>query len=121
MHPIWVFYACRNVLERGPTPAQLQPGRISSEQMWELDVRVAATWVRDAGRVLWGVESGELQPWEAALREKTELWPRGDGLTRERWVFWGERLRWLGAGMGETRVVDEAATVVDGILELNLV
>lgn len=39
-----VFYACRDVLERSePKPRQAGPHRISSDQLWALDVRVTAT------------------------------------------------------------------------------
>jgi hypothetical protein len=73
--------------------------------------------------VLWETDVEELRKhYAAALGQKTELWPRTDGLTRERWELWGKRLRELGAeegGLdGETRaVVREAAEVVDGLLQ----
>lgn len=81
--------------------------------------------MRDGGRVLWETDQEEL--WEhytAALVDKTELWPREDGLTRERWQLWGERLRALSTDERnldvETRaVVTEAAEAVEGILEGN--
>lgn len=92
------------------------------EQLWALDVRVAATWMRDGGRALWEADYEELRRhWAAALNDKTELWPREYGLTRERWVLWGERLRALsieGSLDEETQaVVTEAADVVSAILE----
>lgn len=40
VHPVWVFYACREVLEPKP---------VVSQQLWTLDVRIAATWVRVGG------------------------------------------------------------------------
>ncbi|KAJ5203232.1 hypothetical protein N7449_005311 [Penicillium cf. viridicatum] len=118
MHPIWVFFACRDVLERdGPQSRPQKAHRMSSEQLWALDVQVAATWMRDGGRVLWEADY-ELRHW-AALDDKTELWLRG-GLTRERWILWGKRLRALSRQgiLEETvAVVVEAADVVSGILE----
>jgi hypothetical protein len=123
-HPVWVFYACRNVLEReGPEPRQPKAHRMSPEQVWTLDVRVAATWMRGGGQALWRVGPEELRRhWAAALDEKTELWPRNGGLTRERWELWGKRLRALSTEDGnlddETRaVVIEAAEVVERILK----
>lgn len=121
MHPISVFFACRDVLERdGPQPRSERAHRMSSEQLWALDVQVAATWMRDGGRALWEADYEELRDWAAALDDKTELWLRG-GLTRERWILWGKRLRALsiqGILEDETvAVVIEAADVVSGILE----
>ncbi|CAG7964518.1 unnamed protein product [Penicillium nalgiovense] len=121
-HSIWVFYACRDVLEReGPQSCPPKAHRMSSEQVWALDVRVAAIWMRDGGRALWEADyEGLRRHWAAALDEKTELWPRENGLTRERWLFWGNRLRALsieGNLDKETvAVVIEAAEVVRGIL-----
>ncbi|KAF7131350.1 hypothetical protein CNMCM5793_004464 [Aspergillus hiratsukae] len=123
VHPVWVFYACRDVLERqsqSPQPSA-KPHRIPPEQVWALDVRVAATWVRDGGLALWEADRNELRRhWAAALDEMTELWPREDGLTRERWQLWERRLRELSTEEkldGETRaVVVEAAEVVSGLL-----
>jgi hypothetical protein len=90
VHPVCVFYACRDALERE------KPHRSPPEQIWALDVRVAATWMRDGGLALWETGHEELrQHWAAALDEKTELWPREDGLTRERWQLWERRLREL--------------------------
>ncbi|OQE43576.1 hypothetical protein PENCOP_c003G03458 [Penicillium coprophilum] len=123
VHPIWVFYACRDVLEReGPQPRQPKAHRMSSEQLWALDVRIAAIWMRDGGRVLWETDNDELRRhWAAALDDPTELWPRENGLTRDRWRLWGERLRALcteGILDKKTRVVvTEASEVVSGILE----
>ncbi|KAI1762466.1 hypothetical protein GGR53DRAFT_532608 [Hypoxylon sp. FL1150] len=126
VHPINVFYACRNVLEREGGPEPREPGahKIPPEQVWALDVRVAAMWVRDGGEALWGMNlnSGELREhFAATLDYKTELWPREDGLTRERWRLWGERLRVLSTEERnfdeETRaVITEAANVVEDIL-----
>ncbi|KAJ5823434.1 hypothetical protein N7447_005774 [Penicillium robsamsonii] len=123
VHPIWVFYACRDLLEHeGPQPRPPKAHRMSSKQLWALDVRIAAIWMRDGGWALWDTDYDELRRhWAAALDDQTELWPREDGLTRERWRLWGERLQALsteGILDKETRVVvTEAAEVVGGILE----
>jgi hypothetical protein len=127
VHPVWVFYASRDVLEceRLDRDRQPKPHRIPPEEVWALDVRVAATWVRDGGSALWEADHEELRRhWGAALDEKTELWLREDGLTRERWQLWERRLRELSAEGetldGETRaVVAEAAEVVGGLLKGN--
>lgn len=126
VHLVWVFHACRNVLEReDPRPARPKPHRMPPEQVWALDVRVAATWVRDGGRALWETEPEELRRhWAAALDKKTELWPREDGLTRERWQLWASRLQLLSTAEAildqETRaVVTEASKVVEDILQEN--
>lgn len=92
--------------------------RMSPEQPWALDVQVAATWMRDGDRTLWEADYEELRHW-AALDDQTELWLRG-GLTRERWILWGKRLRALSIQeiLGEeTAVVIGAADLVSGILE----
>ena len=124
VHPVWVLYACRNVLERGrPQSRQPRAHRMPMEKVWALDVRVAATWMRDGGWELWETDHEELRRhWEATLDDKTELWPREDGLTRTRWGLWRERLRALSTDEvnldGETRaVVTEAAGVIRGIME----
>ncbi|KAJ5504107.1 hypothetical protein N7463_006981 [Penicillium fimorum] len=120
---IWVFYACRDVLEHeGPQPRQLKAHRMSSEQLWTLDVWITAIWMRDGGWALWDTDYDELRRhWAAALGDQTELWPREDGLTWERWRLWGERLQALSTERildEETRVVvTEAAEVVSGILK----
>lgn len=124
VHPIWVFYACRTVLERdGPQPRQPKEHKMSVEQVWALDVRVAATWMRDGGRALWETDCEALRlHYAAALDDKTELWPREDGLTRDRWGLWGNKLRALSTEEGkldeETRImVTEAAEVIEGLLK----
>ncbi|CAI7677224.1 unnamed protein product [Penicillium discolor] len=121
VHPIWVFFACRDALGRdGPQSRSAKAHRMSSEQLWALDVHVAATWMRDGGRALWKADYEELRYWAAALDDKTELWLRG-GLTRERWILWGKRLRAFSIqGILEEEtvaVVIDAADVVSGILE----
>ncbi|KAF2680939.1 hypothetical protein K458DRAFT_421264 [Lentithecium fluviatile CBS 122367] len=124
VHPVWVFYACRDVLEsEGPQSYQPKAHRMTPEQVWALDVRVAATWMRVGGRTLWETNQEELRRhWAAALDERTVLWPRVDGLTQERWQLWGERLQALGTDEKtldtETRAVAaEAAQVVEGFLK----
>ncbi|KAK2589636.1 hypothetical protein QQS21_012686 [Conoideocrella luteorostrata] len=104
---IWVFYACRNVLEyRGPRPGHQRPHRISSQQLWDLDVRVTAD-----------VDSGELRlEWADTLDEPTDLWPRKEGLTWESWLLWRDRLQDLAKdaeNLGEkTRVIAADAVAV---------
>ncbi|KAF2126688.1 hypothetical protein P153DRAFT_368758 [Dothidotthia symphoricarpi CBS 119687] len=126
VRPVWVFYACHNVLERkGPLSDGPRAHRMSPEQVWALDVRVAATWVRNGSRILWAMDQDEL--WRnnsAALEYKTELWPKEDGLTRERWQLWEERLRALSTDADldeETRAVaGQAAEVIAELLGLSL-
>ncbi|CAN9270682.1 unnamed protein product [Alternaria alternata] len=120
---IWVFYTCKDVLEHEkPLPRQPDKHRMSAEQLWALDVRVVAIWVRDGGRALWNTDYGELrEEWEAALDEPTDLWPREDGLNRERWQLWEERLLALSTDEAsldeETRgLVKEAYDVVEDLL-----
>jgi hypothetical protein len=123
---IWVFYACRNVLEREePEPRQSKPHRLSSEQLWVLDVRVAATWLRDGARVLWETDVEYLREhWAAALDDETQLWPCNKGLTRGRWSLWEDRLRGLAIDEAHfeeyTRsIMSEAANVVNELLQSN--
>lgn len=126
IHPIQVFYSCHDVLERkDPKLREPKPHRMSTEELWALDVRVAAIWMRDGGRALWETDREELRRhWGAALDERTELWQREDGLTRDRWVLWGDRLRALsteGEKLDEeTRLMlGEAAQVVESMLGEN--
>lgn len=122
IHPINIFYACKNVLEcKSVKSSETRPDRLSSEQKRALDIRVAATWLRDGGRHLAAMGPAELrQHWAAALDEKTEFWPREDGLTWERWKLWMERLIALRAGEElldeETRGI--AAQAVDVIRDI---
>ena len=125
VHPVWVFYAVRNVLESHGPPfdGQAKPHKMTPEQTWALDIRVAAIWMRDGGRALWEADHKELRRhWAAALDDKTELWPKEDGLTRERWQLWNDRLWSLSTEKEildeETRaVVTDAAGVVSRLLE----
>jgi hypothetical protein len=123
---IWVFYACRNVLERkGPEPRQSKPHRLSSEQLWALDVCIAATWLRDGARALYETDVAFLRKhWTAALDDETQLWPCDRGLTRERWSLWEDRLRGLAIDEAHfeeyTRsIMSEAANVVNELLQSN--
>lgn len=86
-------------------------------------------WVRDGGRALWEMDYEELRwYWAAALDDGRELRPRerggGGGLTRERWLLWGDRLRAFreeGILDEDTQaVVIEAAEVIYGILDEDL-
>lgn len=124
VHPVEVFYICRNVLEsKGPKPRKEEAHRLTAEQLWALDVHAAATWLLDGGRALWETDHKYLREhWGKSLDWKTELWPREDGLTPERWRLWKERLRTLSNEDGclneETRALAiEAADVVKSILE----
>lgn len=126
---MWVFFNCKKVLERegGPErPAQCKGHGLSPAQVWALDVRVTAAWVRGGAGVLWEADwDGLRKDYAAALDQKTELWPGGEGMTRGRWVLWGRRLReLLGGEEGdgvldeETRdVVKEAVEVIEGLLQ----
>jgi hypothetical protein len=120
---IWVFYTCKNMLEHEKPPSREQNrNRMSAEQVWALDVRVAAIWVRDGAQALWNTDYEELRKnWEAALDESTDLWPREDGLNRERWKLWGKRLLALSTDEAsldeETRgLVKEAYEMVEELL-----
>ncbi|THX09189.1 hypothetical protein D6D13_06137 [Aureobasidium pullulans] len=110
-----VFNACRDA----------GPHRISSDQLWALDVRVTATWLRDGAQTLWETDSEALRRyWAAALEEETELWPRKDGLTKERLRLWLDRIRSLATDREHfdqmTRVIiAEAADVVGELLQCN--
>jgi Protein of unknown function (DUF3632) len=127
VHVVWVFFACRDALESaGPATDAASEGRsahrVPPDQVWALDVRIAATWMRDGGRALFETSEEELRRhWAAALEEKTDYWPRKDGLTRDRWRVWVERLRALSAEGQfdeETRAVTkEAAKIAEGFLK----
>jgi hypothetical protein len=108
---LWVFYACRDVLEcKEPEPRQTKPNRLSSEQLWALDVRVAAIWLRDGAHALWETDAEFLREhWALALDEETQLWPCNKGLTRQRWLLWEDRMRALAA---DEKHLDESTTTV---------
>lgn len=62
VHLIWVFFACRDVLERnGPRFRPPKAHKMSLEQLWALDIRVAATWMRNGGRASWEADYEELR------------------------------------------------------------
>jgi hypothetical protein len=119
-HSVWVFYTCKVVLEYEALPfREPKKQRLSYEQVRAIDVCAAATWVRDGAWALWKTDFEELREhWAAVLDEKTDLWPRGDGLTRERWQLWKQRLWAL--SMDEASLDEESRTVVKeayGVLE----
>jgi hypothetical protein len=123
---IWVFYACRNVLERKePELRQSKPHRLSSERLWALDSRIAATWLRDGARALWETDSEFLREnWAAALDDETQLWPCNKGLIRERWSLWEDRLRALVKDEEHFEepirtIMSEAADVIKELLQSN--
>jgi hypothetical protein len=71
VHPIQVFYTCRNVEAHG----------LTADQLRSLDICTAATWLLDGGRALW--ETGSRVP-KRALGEKPRL---GDEILAARgWV-----------------------------------
>jgi hypothetical protein len=121
---LWVFYACRNVLEyKEPGSRQPNPHRLSSEQLRALDIRVAATWLRDGARALWETDAEFLREhWAVALDEETQFWPCNQGLTRDRWRLWEGRMRALAADGNHleestTTVMLEAADIVKELLQ----
>ncbi|KAK0658055.1 hypothetical protein B0T16DRAFT_341066 [Cercophora newfieldiana] len=129
VHPINVFYACSNILKTRETSGdekkedqEKDERKLTPEEVRAIDVRVVATWLKFGGRVLWEADQAELRKhFGAALDWERDLWPKKDGLTRERWAFWAERL-W---GLGEDErfdeqlrtLVKEAAEVIEGLLE----
>jgi hypothetical protein len=121
---LWVFYACRNVLEcKEPKLRQTKPHRLSAEQSWALDVRVAAIWLRAGARALWETDADFLREhWTLALDEETQSWPCNEGLTKQRWRLWEDRMRALAADgkrirESTTTVMLEAADVVKELLQ----
>ena len=121
---IWVFYACRDILEQqAPRPRQHRPHQKSCKQLWDLDVKVTGIWVKNVATSLWEVDDDVLRPeWADTLDEPTALWPRTDGLTLERWQLWRDRLQALSSDAKnlseETRkVAKEAFRVIKKLLE----
>ncbi|KAI4941956.1 hypothetical protein J4E91_010506 [Alternaria rosae] len=124
-HPMTVIYACRYALENEhDAPPELDSNKhsIPLEQVRALDVHVAAIWLRAGGWAFWNTNHGKLRERFAwPLDDETELWPRRDGLTPERWALWEKRL-WALSTYGhsfdeETRaVVKEAYEVFKEIL-----
>jgi hypothetical protein len=124
--PIQVFYTTRSVLEsKGPKPKEEEPHRFTAEEVWSIDIEAAATWLIDGARILWETDRENLRKlYGRSLDLPTELWPREDGLTPERWQLWEERLRALST---EDRGLDEkvrnlairAADEIKSVLEEN--
>ncbi|KAK0742589.1 hypothetical protein B0T18DRAFT_328391 [Schizothecium vesticola] len=122
VHPIRVFYEARNTLERDvPLDNSRGEGRVRPRDVWDLDVLVAATWIRDGAGRLWDVDAQALrQHWGTTLDFATDLWPKTDGLTLERWRLWLRRLRGLGGTEELTedtkRVLSQAVQVLGDLL-----
>jgi hypothetical protein len=124
--PIQVFYTTRNVLEsKGPKPKEEEPHRFTAEEVWSIDIEAAATWLIDAGRILWETDREDLRKlYGRSLDLPTELWPREDGLIPERWQLWEERLRALSTedgGLDEKvrNLAIRAADEIKSVLEEN--
>ena len=127
VHVINVFYACRDGLESKPPSNDEDkrgagdPHQLLPEELWALDVRVAAVWVRSGGLALSKTSVDELRThWSAALADKTHYYPQTDGLTLSRWMLWAER---LDSFVGDARLdqetqvlVREAALALDRVL-----
>ncbi|KAF2148071.1 hypothetical protein K461DRAFT_316479 [Myriangium duriaei CBS 260.36] len=118
--PINVFFAARDGLEQ-EKPWMPEEGIMSEAEVRELDVRVAATWLKHGAKVLWDVDMKELREhYTAALDHGTDRTPEGHGLTDARWQLWGYRLGSLARGPQElspdtkTMVLD-AEKVVDDL------
>ncbi|KAK4209094.1 hypothetical protein QBC37DRAFT_430845 [Rhypophila decipiens] len=146
IHPIWVFYAARGTLETdhpgGRRPGDgdkreviTREGYLAPEQLWQLDVKVAATWLRYGGRTLWGMDASSnlREHYATTLDWETDLWKRDGhghgnregGISTARWTLWAERLRGLMEGTvnqhyrldRETRdEVEQASKVLEGLL-----
>ncbi|KAK1835692.1 hypothetical protein QBC39DRAFT_430862 [Podospora conica] len=124
VHPIRVFYEVRNTLERDVPSAGTDrgEGKLPARDVWDLDVRVAATWIRDGARRLWDVDEQELRHrWGRTLDLATERWPKTEGLTLERWRLWLQRVRDLGGeedlGDETKRLLSQAAQVLEDLVE----
>ena len=88
----------------------------------EVEERVVSTWLKFGARLLWEeMKKDEFREnYRDTLEWKTELWPRTDGLTRERWQLWVGRLREMGqdgaVDDGVKKLADEAAEVAGLLL-----
>lgn len=126
VHPVRVFYEARNTLERDvPLDNDRGEGKMRPRDVWDLDVRVAAIWIRDGAGRLWDVDAHMLrQDWGNTLDSATDRWPRMDGLTLERWRLWRKRVRGLGGreelGDETKRVLSQAAQVLEDLLGLDV-
>ena len=129
VEPVWAFFACREALEReGPRRWVEEAARLGApterlrpEETWALDVRVAATWMRGAGKVLVGrVGEGFGEHWARGVAQTTDLWSEKDGFVEGRWKLWVERFESLskeGRFDEETRkAAKEAAETARGLL-----
>ncbi|KAK5657401.1 hypothetical protein OQA88_2971 [Cercophora sp. LCS_1] len=120
IHPVNVFYAARGVLEREGKGEEEKRG-LDVHQLWELDVRATAVWLRYAARRLWDMDGEQLRGagYDRTLDSGTDLWGEGEGLKRERWVLWRDRLEVFEGEVQDAETkeeVREARKVVDGLL-----
>lgn len=110
IHPYHVFAACRDVLEQeGPKIREEQEDRLTSEDLWVLDVTATSSWVIFAAGTRFEMNSEMLRSqYEDELDAEQELWPRTDGLTRDRWLFWDGRFR----GIAQYTAIGESSTEI---------
>ena len=126
---VWAFFACREALEReGPRHWEEESQRpfapkerLRPEELWALDVGVAAAWMREAGPILVRrVGEGFGEYWARGVAQKTDLWQERSGFVEGRWKLWVERFESLSAETRfdeETRAAaKEAAQTARGLL-----
>lgn len=111
---------------KGDAPKALdgeaEDGGLSMGEVKEVEERVVSTWLKFGARLLWEeMKKDEFREnYRDTLEWKTELWPRTDGLTRERWQLWVGRLREMGqdgaVDDGVKKLADEAAEVAGLLL-----
>ena len=76
---------------KGDAPKALdgeaEDGGLSMGEVKEVEERVVSTWLKFGARLLWEeMKKDEFREnYRDTLEWETELWPRTDGLTRERW------------------------------------
>ncbi|KAM7197099.1 hypothetical protein V8F33_005758 [Rhypophila sp. PSN 637] len=144
IHPIWVFYAARGTLETdhpaGGRPGDgdkreviTREGYLTPEKLWQLDINVAAIWLRYGGRALWGMDASSnlREHYAATLDWETDLCKgdghrsRDGGISTARWTLWADGLRGLMEGTvnqhyrldKETRrEVEQASKVLEDLL-----